>query len=325
MEIQARALVLVALGVLFVSGSACSSGQASSTSGVVPPDDGSYCRSLKGSACACANDLGVGNTVCVDDGYGRVVPQCDCGDCEPLEVPVARAFKPCGGEPFGLWRSTAYDPTGVPFQFIDSQTGQLALSCASVNTVVSADYRVDIQDGGTGMISFGRSKLTSVLKEGCFSRPGAGGRTYACSATSSCAPGICGRCDCAPERSESPQNMVWSRNGNKIAFNGSEFEYCIFGANMQLSNPSVGLITFQEFSGSGAPAACSLRTKAKCASGAGCALGVCEGAGNCTLSGTELDCNTRQNCAWNANRCGGTAARDCTIADYGVVPGCIAR
>jgi hypothetical protein len=308
-----RGIVLTALAAALVFASACSDGPPSDAGGLAP----SSCRT--GSTCTCFPGYFVGKTVCTPKPNERPVESCDCGECALIEAAPAPTWEPCGGEPFGRWRSTSIDQAGVPLRIVDPGAKRVLAECAANLTFTGLDYRLDIQDGGKAGTSLAAFRSQAEVMGYCLETD-----RLSCATIPGCAKAPCNRCVCDRQISAEQTSTVWSRSGAKLNIGGTDFDYCVKGSTMLIRDPYVGLLTMKQFIGEGAPTACDTRTATRCA-GSGCYLGACEGAGNCAPANSETDCGTRQGCSWNKDRCAGTASGTCQLQDYGVVPGCVAR
>lgn len=304
--------LLTALASALVFASACSDG--TSGSGLSAPPS---CRA--GSDCGCTPGYFSGKTVCTPVPGGRPVESCDCGECTVIEAAPAPTWQPCGGEPFGRWRTTSIDQAGVPFRVLDRTAERVLAECEANLTSTGIDFRLDIKDGGKAETSLAAFSSHAEVMAYCVESD-----RLSCTTIPGCAKAPCNRCVCDVKNYGERTSKLWTRNGVKINIGGTDFDYCVKGSTMLIRDPYVGLLTMKQFVGEGAPTACDARSATRCAGG-GCYLGACEGTGNCAPAGSETDCGTRQGCKWNKDRCAGTASKDCQLEDYGVVPGCVAR
>jgi hypothetical protein len=144
----------------------------------------------------------------------------------------------------------------------------------------------------------------------------------------SCKLGDCGICSCDFSSSVTFLPGTWKRSGTTLTvtpmgYADTAFDYCVNGDTMTVRDPSGLLVTLERAAVSGAPTPCSQRTIDQCKLGVGCRVGACMGGATCTSAATETDCTVRQGCFWSADQCGGTAPPTCTLAEYGIVPGCV--
>lgn len=279
-----------------------------------------------GAKCQCA-DGREGVTEC-----GSGAPTCSCTSC-PEFTPGNVEFQPCGGEPFGTWRAVSSDAAGVALDVYasTSQGIQLAGSCPLeiVTETQPTDMRLMLESGGSAVVAVTGpdwefklldSCIKSKTPSHCTDLQGVAGGKLACT------PGACGICSCQIAPAPSHETGTWSRSGTELTLalgsNVISLPYCVQGETMTVQRPSGEIVTLRLAATLGSPTPCGFRTAAECARGTGCQQGACVGATNCENASTEKDCTNVAGCGWDLNKCGGAAPSTCSLADYGVVPGC---
>ena len=195
-----------------------------------------------------------------------------------------------------------------------------------VSVPKNIDFLIAFQDGGevdglntlyvSGTFEFLGSCVRSVL-----------GQTSCNQIEANGAPcwGTCGICECPYATWVSAGDIThWSTMGAQLFISTTNdamvFDYCVDGTRLILRREWIEY-EFEQTNAGGNPLPCGLRNATNCELGTGCHPGVCTGAGDCANYSNELLCVTRQ-CTWQASGCGGSAPKDCTVADYGKVPGC---
>jgi hypothetical protein len=135
----------------------------------------------------------------------------------------------------------------------------------------------------------------------------------------------CDLCSCTGTMPETSSGDGWTRTQTTLTFplwgQYHTFDYCISAGRLRLGSESFGMV-FERVFPLAQPQPCAERDLASCSLGEGCTVGACVGAATCEALGTESSCLTQQGCNWDATLCGGQAVGDCSIGDYGAVPGC---
>jgi hypothetical protein len=274
----------------------------------------------EGTACECKPGQ-PGTLSCRADGH-----ICECEQCPALQVHDAAKTEACGGEPFGVWRLTQLDLGRTPMTV--SANGQSNGTCDLMLDTPSETPRVlmKLREGGTAEYDTKQLVTKAHWSESCISSKTA---LLACGSDGwtgvwGCALD-CDICTCSTTLGKTPsQNAGWRRTATTLSVaplgNIIEFDYCVNGSKLTLSGADMSL-EFEQVFTVDTPTACEQRSQDECTLGEGCGLGVCQGSSSCAQARYESACLTMQGCTWDATACTGRAG-DCTLADFGTVPGC---
>lgn len=270
---------------------------------------------VAGNSCECANDSRLEGVVACDGD----VASCDCDACTPLEEPSEgdAPFSACGGEPFGLWKSTSTDWSNYV----------LPGGCEiwEPQELEPNDNRIDILDGGDARFALTGLRLRFKALSSCL---GNCTRVSASVGELDCVDDGCGVCSCEMSHGAIDYNGSWTRDDTTLSFYFEGFSstydvlYCVENGGLRYEDPDGRLITLEPAEFVGEPLGCDDRGEQDCELGGGCRLGDCLGTGDCTAANSETACLTRQNCEWDPSDCAGVAASTCELSDYGNTPGC---
>jgi hypothetical protein len=324
-------LALRILGALAFVG-ACSS--PSGRAGVAPSDDGGLSASVDaansptpdvlsppacqaGGACGCANGTN-GVTKCTDSGA-----TCSCPVCPVLSPPATSAWQPCGGSPFGRWRTKSDDITAYALDLYDNaQFKETTCPEQLVKELTPVDLRLELENGGGAVLSVTGGKGSFRVAADCAHATGC--------ASLGCTAEVCGA-TCACDASVIATNAIsgtWTRSMTALGITSADgksvyaFDYCVDGSMMTLRDSFGNFITLEPAYVAGTPAACEGRSADQCALSTGCELGACVGTADCQSAASEGDCTNRQGCTWSPQTCTGMAPATCSLGDYDLVPGC---
>jgi hypothetical protein len=238
---------------------------------------------------------------------------------------------PCGGDPFGEWRSSSLDASGFGLTFQGS-SGSFSSKCEGGNVSFNTDAKLSLalKSGDAAQLYLSPTVSSYELLESCVQSATHSGcsSVFTAEGSVSCTSGSCGLCSCKATNPELSLAGNWTTSGTTLTVsNGSlswHLEYCVSGSTMTVRDVWSGLVfTMVPGFTSGAPMPCAARTASECTHGLWCSLGACTGATNCPRSISETACLTHQGCSWSTTTCTGNVPATCSFSDYGRVPGCV--
>jgi hypothetical protein len=273
---------------------------------------------VSGKRCSCEDlDELVGVTECSGD-----VSSCNCDSCPEFVPEEAAQFTPCGGEPFGRWRTVSTDRSGqapwglgtCPFQLLE--------------TPASDDLTLVLHEGGAADYAHVRADLNLRTLKSCHSNCG---DSDAYGDRWTCVESACGTCECELESDYlTDKSYTWSREDVTLRLHpegseqiADEYEYCVEGDTMTLSTEDGRILTLVQAALKGSPTLCRNRTSDECLLGTSdCIQGACVGDDACLEGATEAQCGTISGCEWDSDGCSGSTESSCSLVDYGRTPGC---
>lgn len=288
-----------------------------STSGITPIE------CTPGGSCACGGDAS-GEIEC-----NNGVATCVCDECGELPAPEPADFDACGGEPFGTWVLSEISPgdvTTLVHRNLGDTTGDY---CPAEVTALGDDisFRLVLADGGDMAFELSGLSYSLQLLESCVAeaRISSGcdqvllDREIGVDPVGTCSAN-CDICSCNILREGSFEG-TWERSDTTLdlSYVGFDHEYCVEGNQMRLRNEDGLVLVMQRVFPFSDPTPCEERSVEQCIQG--CRVGQCLGDADCESASSEGDCTNQQGCEWDAESCTGSP-RDCSLADYDVVPGC---
>jgi hypothetical protein len=278
---------------------------------------------VAGTPCLCF-DGADGTTDC---SFGPQGPAyCDCYQCPPFSPELPPPTSGCGGEPFGSWiAQTAEVTAGGDVVFYEGAVSIGSCSTQLLDFDPVVDMRLVLYDGGGASVSWSGVRVKRRFSEGCaINMTGDRCANIGCTSLTGC-----GLCECDDIVLGESGSFQWTRSAATLTLTEPSYPhrsrslaYCVNGDSMTLEIPGVRF-TMRRADFAGAPVACVARSLADCTKGTGCRIGECVGASaTCATATTEPTCTNRQGCSWDTSRCLGTTPPLCTLAEYGVLPGC---
>lgn len=280
----------------------------------------------EGLSCLC-DDGREGETQCSSGSQS-----CSCESC-PAFTPGTESvpFTPCGGEPFGVWRSTSNEMSSLMIGlYSGSSTAETCLTeLESQDSPM--DFRLELNSGGTGRLYTAGPRVTFQLLNSCSQDAiGIGCEELEAPGNqpTTCSEGQCGICTCTSEKSpNSWSNLTWSRSGSELTLlaDGDQpftLSYCAGNRVMMVQLSERETVTMALTALSGSPLACEQRSESECLLSYGCRMGACVGESSCNSAESEADCTNQMGCTWDPTKCAGQATGKCSLGDYGIVPGC---
>jgi len=291
----------------------------SQPAGQAPPDDeegsGGDIGTSTGGAPAGGGSTSSGGTGNTSDGgtMGEAGGSNECSGFAKTE-PGPADFSPCGGEPFGTWRSTS----------VGWRSWEVGLG---TRIEEAGGYRVRFEDGGT--LTWARDQALVDASYGA-TCPGDGGpiidfdpKTPEFEQT--CDALACGICVCEFAFEQILVDGDWTRTDTTLTvtlhdYDPMSFEYCVAGDEMTLVGVDGRSMVLERVEGVLTRLPCAGRAVEECVGD--CSPGRCVGEADCDLESTETECLTRQGCEWQADYCAGDVQSSCSLAEFDRVPGC---
>lgn len=317
--------------VALLAVASCSSGGGSSSDGSAGTNSGGPGDGTGGTSSSCFPT----SCTCGDGRQGKTTcpggTMCDCSACPTFDVGTPAAFEPCGGDPFGTWRTTGDQATGLSTPIYKAGASMPSGACKlQVETGSPVDLRLELDDGGAAQLYASQGAVKTELLESCLKMITGGGCDTLqglVGESLTCSTHACGICECTSPASTTADKGTWSRTGTTLTVmtqsgGGLAADYCVQGDTMTLRTKAGEVVTMKLSAKVGTPTACASRTTG-CMTGTGCHFGVCSGGAACSPATSEATCTNKSGCTWDPSACGGTAPAACALADYGVVPGCV--
>lgn len=320
--------VVVALGVQL----GCSSSDGLTNGNIEQPkpvgsmggsSQGTPLQCFEGSPCSC--DTGQNGTITCQGDQAT----CDCSACAASTRPVEPvAFDACGGEPFGAWRLVSAKLPSVLFR--GNRLAQVVWCQAGVTSEKAPLHMMlELKDGGDANVYAGDGLVEGKFPESCLQpiQESCEENGYTRDACNNCV-------GTGSPLSLDPNGASWTRSGSQLSLTTFQaelatFDYCVKGDQLSLFlNETQSLLALERVSLGGKPSLCAERSAESCVQKSihafdACHVGSCSGTGkDCAAATTEASCTNQQGCSWDKDACAGTPGNECTIGDYGLLPGC---